>query len=94
MSDCIFCKIRDGEIPSTVVHRADGFFAIQDIAPKADVHVLVIPERHIEDFRTCHLLSRGRSDRHCAPQTLRCQGWDDGVGRRGAWRFRLKDYRR
>lgn len=51
MADCLFCKIRDGEIPSQVVNRADGFFAIKDIAPKADVHVLVIPERHIDDFR-------------------------------------------
>jgi histidine triad (HIT) family protein len=49
--DCIFCKIHRGELPATIVHRADGLLAIEDITPKADVHVLVIPERHIETFR-------------------------------------------
>jgi histidine triad (HIT) family protein len=33
------------------VHAADGFVAIRDIAPKADTHLLVIPERHVETFR-------------------------------------------
>lgn len=47
MSACIFCKILAGEIPSQAVHRADGFFAFRDINPKAPVHVLVIPERHV-----------------------------------------------
>jgi histidine triad (HIT) family protein len=50
-ADCIFCKIVAGELPSTVVNRADGFLAIEDINPKADTHVLVIPERHVETFR-------------------------------------------
>jgi histidine triad (HIT) family protein len=49
--DCIFCKIHRGELPATIVNRADGLLAIEDINPKADVHVLVIPERHIETFR-------------------------------------------
>jgi histidine triad (HIT) family protein len=49
--DCIFCKIHRGELPATIVHRADGLLAIEDINPKADVHVLVIPERHIDTFR-------------------------------------------
>jgi histidine triad (HIT) family protein len=33
------------------VHAADGFVAIRDIAPKADVHLLVLPERHVDTFR-------------------------------------------
>jgi histidine triad (HIT) family protein len=49
--DCIFCKIVRGELPATVVNRTDGFIAIEDINPKADVHLLVIPERHLETFR-------------------------------------------
>ena len=49
--DCIFCKIHRGELPATVVNRADGLLAIEDINPRADVHLLVIPERHIETFR-------------------------------------------
>ena len=46
--DCLFCLlVRDGEH----VHRADGFVAINDINPKAPVHVLVLPERHVDTFR-------------------------------------------
>ena len=50
-SDCIFCRIVAGDLPATVVHRADGFVAIEDIAPKADTHLLVLPELHLESFR-------------------------------------------
>ena len=49
--DCIFCKIRDGEIPAKVLHRDDHCFVIHDIAPKAPVHLLVIPNLHIESLR-------------------------------------------
>ncbi len=45
--DCIFCKIRDGEIPADIVHCDDHCFVIRDIAPKAPVHLLVIPNLHI-----------------------------------------------
>jgi histidine triad (HIT) family protein len=46
--DCLFCRLfRDGDH----VHRADGFVAIADIAPQAPVHLLVIPERHVDTFR-------------------------------------------
>lgn len=40
----VFQKIIDGEIPATKVYEDDGFIAIQDIAPKAPVHLLVIPK--------------------------------------------------
>ena len=43
---CVFCKIRDGEIPSDVLYRDDSCFVIRDIAPKAPVHLLVIPAAH------------------------------------------------
>jgi len=61
--DCIFCKIVAGELPATVVNRTDGFVAIEDIAPKADVHLLVIPERHFADFREIGVLSADESKR-------------------------------
>ena len=51
MDGCLFCKIAAGEIPADIVHRAEGFLAFRDIAPKADTHVLVIPERHVESLR-------------------------------------------
>ncbi len=48
--DCLFCRIVAGEIPADVVRRADGMLAFRDIAPKAPVHVLVIPERHVHSI--------------------------------------------
>jgi histidine triad (HIT) family protein len=61
--DCIFCKIHRSELPATVVNRADGLLAIEDINPKADVHVLVIPERHTETFREIGDLSADEAKR-------------------------------
>jgi len=48
--DCIFCRIAAGAIPAAVVARDGGFLAFEDIAPKAPVHLLVIPERHVESI--------------------------------------------
>ena len=46
--DCLFCSIaREG----AYVHRANGFVAINDINPQAPVHVLVLPEHHVDTFR-------------------------------------------
>lgn len=46
--DCLFCSIaRDG----AYVHKAKGFVAVNDINPQAPVHVLVLPERHVDTFR-------------------------------------------
>lgn len=47
---CLFCRIVAGEIPATVEARRGGFLAFRDIHPKAPVHVLVIPERHVESL--------------------------------------------
>lgn len=47
MSDCIFCAIVAGEIPADVVAETDTVLAFRDIAPKAPVHVLVAPKRHV-----------------------------------------------
>ncbi len=48
MDDCIFCKINAGDIPGDFVYRDDDAFVIRDIAPRAPVHLLVIPTRHVE----------------------------------------------
>jgi len=45
--DCLFCKIIDGQIPSTKVYEDEYVFAFRDIAPQAPVHILVIPKEHI-----------------------------------------------
>jgi histidine triad (HIT) family protein len=47
--DCLFCRIVAGEIPATVVRETDTTLAFRDIAPKAPVHVLVIPKDHHPD---------------------------------------------
>ena len=46
-SDCLFCKIIDGVIPSSKVYEDEYVYAFRDIAPQAPVHILVIPKEHI-----------------------------------------------
>lgn len=47
MSDCIFCKIAEGEVPSTKVYEDDRIVCFHDADPQAPVHVLIIPKKHI-----------------------------------------------
>ena len=47
MSDCLFCKIAAGEIPSDCLYQDDQIFVFRDIDPQAPVHFLVIPKEHI-----------------------------------------------
>ena len=47
MSNCLFCKIIAGDIPSTKVYEDETVFAFRDIAPQAPTHILVIPKTHI-----------------------------------------------
>ena len=50
MSDCIFCKIANHEIPSTVVYEDDAVIAFDDLSPQAPVHTLVVPKAHYENI--------------------------------------------
>lgn len=45
--DCIFCKIIDGEIPSSKIFENEWIYAFKDINPEAPCHILVIPKKHI-----------------------------------------------
>ncbi|MDY0909650.1 HIT domain-containing protein [Microbacterium sp. CFBP9034] len=56
----IFTRIRTGEIPSEIVAETENVFAIRDIAPKAPVHLLVIPKT--EDYRNVVELAAGDPD--------------------------------
>lgn len=47
MSDCLFCKIRDGEIPAETVFENESVLAFRDVNPQAPVHILIIPRKHI-----------------------------------------------
>jgi histidine triad (HIT) family protein len=49
VTDCLFCRIVAGEIPADVVYETDATLAFRDVAPKAPVHVLVIPKAHFPD---------------------------------------------
>lgn len=58
-SSCLFCRIASGDLPANLAARGDGFVAFHDIAPKAPVHVLVIPERHVDSLAGVAELSEG-----------------------------------
>jgi histidine triad (HIT) family protein len=49
MSDCLFCKILAGDIPSTEVASTETTYAFRDLNPAAPTHVLVIPRQHIDN---------------------------------------------
>jgi len=48
MNDCIFCQIAAKKVPSKIQYEDDEIIAFDDIAPKAPVHILIVPKRHIE----------------------------------------------
>ncbi|MEY5145678.1 MAG: hypothetical protein RL745_1049 [Actinomycetota bacterium] len=50
MSECVFCLIVAGELPSTKVYETDEVLAIRDINPAAPVHVIVFPKQHYTDI--------------------------------------------
>jgi histidine triad (HIT) family protein len=55
-TDCLFCRIVAGEIPSDRVHEDDEVIVFRDINPRAPTHVLAVPRRHIAD---AHALTDG-----------------------------------
>lgn len=50
MSDCIFCKIANGEIPSTIVYEDENVTAFKDLNPQAPIHILVVPKNIMTMF--------------------------------------------
>ena len=74
--DCLFCKLyRDGDH----VASTKGFVAIKDIHPQAPVHLLVIPEHHVESFREVGELGAGETHRmlEFVADTARGAGLED-----------------
>ena len=50
MTDCIFCKIVAGQIPSRKVYEDDDMFAFHDINPVAPVHFMIVPKKHVDSL--------------------------------------------
>jgi histidine triad (HIT) family protein len=46
--DCLFCQL---VTEGSCIRRGDGFVAVEDLEPQAEVHVLIVPERHVSSFR-------------------------------------------
>ncbi len=80
MSDCLFCKIIAGDIPSSKVYEDEQIFVFKDINPKAAVHLLVIPKVHIQSLD--HLNEEHQSliayMMLSLPELARSQGLEDG----------------
>ena len=82
MSDCLFCKIVAGEIPSDALYEDDDLMAFWDISPNAPKHFLVIPKKHIvdaSDIREEDEKVIGKMMR-IAAQVFGDGGWGLGVG--------------
>jgi histidine triad (HIT) family protein len=57
MSECIFCKIIEGSIPSHKVYENDDCYAFLDIFPANRGHTLVIPKKHVKDIHDADALT-------------------------------------
>ena len=59
MDNCIFCRIVNKEIAADIVYEDDSVLVIDDISPKAPVHFLVIPKKHIRDLNEASAAETG-----------------------------------
>ena len=59
MDNCLFCKIVAGEIPCKKVYENKSIIAFQDIDPKAPIHILVIPKKHIRSINELKKSDKG-----------------------------------
>ncbi len=80
MSNCLFCKIVAGEIPSTKVYEDDLVLAFRDIAPQAPTHILVIPKVHIGSVAEISAENSGVVAHifEVIPQIAKAEGLDGG----------------
>jgi histidine triad (HIT) family protein len=80
MSDCIFCKIVAGTIPSKKIYEDAHIYAFHDIQPAAPVHFLIIPKAHVASLAECedqHAADLGRI-LLAAPKLAQQVGLSDG----------------
>lgn len=78
--DCLFCKIEKGEIPSNRVYEDQDVIVFKDIAPKADVHLLVVPRKHIAGLNDLLLEDKDLISKMMLllPKLAKDQGLDEG----------------
>ena len=57
-SDCLFCKIIGKKIPAKIVHEDEHSLVFHDIDPKAPVHLLIVPKKHITDIQSINMADR------------------------------------
>ena len=75
-ADCLFCRLyAEGDH----VRKADGFVAVEDINPRAETHLLVLPERHVDTFRDVAAFSADEAKRmlEFVAETARGAGLED-----------------
>ncbi len=80
MSDCLFCRIVRGEIPSTKVFENEKVYAFRDINPQAPTHILVVPKEHVSSLDA---LNEGNLDTAAAclaviPAIAAAEGLENG----------------
>ena len=78
MCDCIFCKIANHQIPSTVVYEDETVMAFDDLNPQAPVHTLVIPKAHHADITDNVPAQTMGAMVHAISEVARIKGLDDG----------------
>lgn len=78
MSDCIFCKIANHEIPSTVVYEDELVIAFDDLNPQAPVHTLVVPKQHFENIVDGVPEAVLEAMTHAIAEVARIKGLDEG----------------
>jgi len=83
MSDCLFCKIIAGDIPAKKLYEDDEMLAFLDINPKAPVHFLVIPKKHIKNLLELEASDIALTGRlfHKAQEIAKQQGCEEKGGR-------------
>lgn len=59
MTDCLFCKIANREIPAALIYEDDQLIAFRDINPQAPTHVLIVPRRHIATLNDLEIADEG-----------------------------------
>jgi histidine triad (HIT) family protein len=80
VSDCIFCRIARGEIPSKKIYEDEDIFAFHDINPQAPVHFMIIPKQHIASLNESDMSHQAVLGKIMAKsgELARSQGLTDG----------------